>query len=78
LLRVLQILLVGDSGVGKSSLLLRFATGGFEELTPTIGYGAACRRLPLSSGTERPSARLSVYLLAVQRQLCRALLLPRA
>lgn len=32
-----QILLVGDSGVGKSSLLLRFATGGFEDLTPTIG-----------------------------------------
>lgn len=32
-----KILLVGDSGVGKSSLLLRFATGGFEELTPTIG-----------------------------------------
>ena len=32
-----QILLVGDSGVGKSSLLLRFATGGFEELAPTIG-----------------------------------------
>lgn len=36
-LRQAQILLVGDSGVGKSSLLLRFATGGFEELTPTIG-----------------------------------------
>lgn len=32
-----QILLVGDSGVGKSSLLLRFSTGGFEELVPTIG-----------------------------------------
>jgi Ras-related protein Rab-18 len=32
-----QILLVGDSGVGKSSLLLRFATGDFEELSPTIG-----------------------------------------
>ena len=33
----LQILLVGDSGVGKSSLLVRFTTGGFEELVPTIG-----------------------------------------
>lgn len=32
-----QILLVGDSGVGKSSLLMRFTTGGFEELAPTIG-----------------------------------------
>ena len=28
---VFKILLVGDSGVGKSSLLLRFATGDFEE-----------------------------------------------
>lgn len=32
-----QILLVGDSGVGKSSLLLRFATGEFEDLQATIG-----------------------------------------
>ncbi len=32
-----QILLVGDSGVGKSSLLMRFATGDFDELSPTIG-----------------------------------------
>jgi GTPase SAR1 family protein len=32
-----QILLVGDSGVGKSSLLMRFATGEFEELQATIG-----------------------------------------
>jgi hypothetical protein len=32
-----QILLVGDSGVGKSSLLMRFATGTFDELSPTIG-----------------------------------------
>ncbi len=32
-----KILLVGDSGVGKSSLLLRFATGDFEELSSTIG-----------------------------------------
>lgn len=33
----MQILLVGDSGVGKSSLLMRFATGTFDELSPTIG-----------------------------------------
>ncbi|GAB4822438.1 hypothetical protein N2152v2_009484 [Parachlorella kessleri] len=32
-----KILLVGDSGVGKSSLLMRFTTGGFQELAPTIG-----------------------------------------
>lgn len=34
---VMQILLVGDSGVGKSSLLMRFSTGEFDELQPTIG-----------------------------------------
>lgn len=34
----MQILLVGDSGVGKSSLLLRFTTDEFDESTsPTIG-----------------------------------------
>ena len=34
----LQVLLVGDSGVGKSSLLLRFTTDEFAESTsPTIG-----------------------------------------
>mmetsp|Transcript_13303 Transcript_13303/g.26517 ORF Transcript_13303/g.26517 Transcript_13303/m.26517 type:complete len:204 (-) Transcript_13303:2385-2996(-) len=32
-----KILLVGDSGVGKSSLLMRFATGEFDELQATIG-----------------------------------------
>jgi len=33
-----KVLLVGDSGVGKSSLLLRFATGEFEDdLQATIG-----------------------------------------
>ena len=33
----LQLLLIGDSGVGKSCLLLRFTTDSFEDLTPTIG-----------------------------------------
>lgn len=37
LINFVQILLVGDSGVGKSSLLMRFATGNFDELSPTIG-----------------------------------------
>jgi len=33
-----QVLLVGDSGVGKSSLLLRFTTNEFDDsTTPTIG-----------------------------------------
>lgn len=32
-----KILLVGNSGVGKSSLLLRFTAGKFDDLSPTIG-----------------------------------------
>jgi GTPase SAR1 family protein len=40
-----QILLVGDSGVGKSSLLLRFTSGEFEEASvPTIGEKERKRR----------------------------------
>mmetsp|Transcript_22746 Transcript_22746/g.31707 ORF Transcript_22746/g.31707 Transcript_22746/m.31707 type:complete len:202 (+) Transcript_22746:156-761(+) len=34
---LLKLLLVGDSGVGKSSLLLRFTEDNFEDLSPTIG-----------------------------------------
>lgn len=32
-----KLLMIGDSGVGKSSLLLSFTTDGFEDLSPTIG-----------------------------------------
>jgi Ras-related protein Rab-18 len=44
-----QILLVGDSGVGKSSLLLRFATGGFEEMAPTIGVDFKAKVIQLNN-----------------------------
>lgn len=32
-----KLLLIGDSGVGKSSILLSFTSDTFEELSPTIG-----------------------------------------
>ncbi|RDX57676.1 Ras-related protein RABC1 [Mucuna pruriens] len=32
-----KLLMIGDSGVGKSSLLLSFTTDSFEDLSPTIG-----------------------------------------
>jgi len=32
-----KILLIGDSGVGKSSLLVSFISSSVEDLTPTIG-----------------------------------------
>ncbi|WVZ25477.1 hypothetical protein V8G54_004021, partial [Vigna mungo] len=32
-----KLLMIGDSGVGKSSLLLSFTTEAFEDLSPTIG-----------------------------------------
>jgi Ras-related protein Rab-18 len=32
-----KLLMIGDSGVGKSTLLLRFTSDHFEDLSPTIG-----------------------------------------
>ena len=34
---IFKVLLVGDSGVGKSSLLVRFTSDQFDDLSPTIG-----------------------------------------
>ncbi|KAJ7289993.1 hypothetical protein O6H91_Y299200 [Diphasiastrum complanatum] len=43
-----KILLVGDSGVGKSSLLLRFTADTFDDLSPTIGVDFKLKLMNLS------------------------------
>ena len=42
-----KILLVGDSGVGKSSILMRFTTDNFEDMSPTIGVDFKLKMLEL-------------------------------
>lgn len=44
---------MGDSGVGKSSLLLRFSTGSFEEMVPTIGVDFKAKTLDIDGKTVR-------------------------
>ncbi|KAG8648596.1 ras-related protein RABC2a isoform X2 [Manihot esculenta] len=40
-----KILLIGDSGVGKSSLLVSFISGSVEDLSPTIGVDFKIKQL---------------------------------
>ncbi len=47
--REVKVVLLGDAGVGKSSLVLRFVTGSFDKYSEsTIGCVAAARRVKLS------------------------------
>ncbi|KAK4767183.1 hypothetical protein SAY87_023581 [Trapa incisa] len=45
---LLKLLLIGDSGVGKSSLLLSFTSNSFEELSPTIGVDFKIKHVTVS------------------------------
>ncbi|KAH9691491.1 ras-related protein RABC1 [Citrus sinensis] len=42
-----KLLLIGDSGVGKSTLLLSFTSDTFEELSPTIGVDFKIKHVAL-------------------------------
>ncbi|XP_027772217.1 ras-related protein RABC1 isoform X2 [Solanum pennellii] len=42
-----KLLLIGDSGVGKSSLLLSFTSDAFEDLSPTIGVDFKVKHVTL-------------------------------
>ncbi|XVF04416.1 hypothetical protein REPUB_Repub05bG0080600 [Reevesia pubescens] len=42
-----KLLLIGDSGVGKSTLLLSFTYDTFEELNPTIGVDFKVKHVTL-------------------------------
>ncbi|KAG0587013.1 hypothetical protein KC19_2G134400 [Ceratodon purpureus] len=42
-----KVLLIGNSGVGKSSLLLRFTAGKFDDMSPTIGVDFKVKMLSL-------------------------------
>lgn len=52
ILTTLKILIIGESGVGKSSLLLRFTEGNFDpEQTLTIGVDFKTKRLTIDGNT---------------------------
>ena len=55
---LVKLLLIGDSGVGKSSLLLRFIDDAFEEVSPTIGVDYKQR---LVSSKDGKRLRLTIW-----------------
>eukprot|EP00892_Ulva_mutabilis_P011867 jgi/Ulvmu1/9052/UM005_0145.1 len=46
---IFKILLVGDTGVGKSALLLRFTQDRFDDLSPTIGVDFRMKFMDINS-----------------------------
>jgi small GTP-binding protein len=60
----IKVLLVGDSGVGKSSLMLRFATGTFsEDISATIGIDFKVKTTDVidSKTFERKSVKMQIW-----------------
>lgn len=52
-----KLLLIGDSGVGKSSLLLSFTSDTFEDISPTIGVDFKVRVVDI----EGKKLKLSIW-----------------
>lgn len=70
--QVFKIIIIGDSGVGKTCLAHRFATGKFPEQTEaTIGVDFCERRLNLN-GTK---IRVSLYIFREPNELKRYIIL---
>ena len=67
----MQILLVGDSAVGKSSLLMRFTAGEFEESSvPTIGKPFVALGPELLAAVQEYSLLLVLVRCGLQVEVC--------
>ncbi|QCD84835.1 Ras-related protein Rab-18 [Vigna unguiculata] len=56
-----KLLMIGDSGVGKSSLLLSFTTEAFEDLSPTIGVDFKVKYVTMEGKTLKLAIWDTVY-----------------
>lgn len=62
-----KLLMIGDSGVGKSSLLLSFTSDDFEDLSPTIGE---CFYSLTSEGFNFDIFNMYAHLLEWNKNIC--------
>lgn len=70
---IIKILMIGDGGVGKTTLLHRLVTGGYSEQSMTIGVGFASKVMRTLDGRE---VKLQVWDVAGQSRF--RLLVPSA
>ncbi|KAL3815079.1 hypothetical protein ACJIZ3_016347 [Penstemon smallii] len=57
-----KLLMIGDSGVGKSSLLLSFTSDTFEDLSPTIGVDFKVKHVTIGGKRLKLAIWDTVYL----------------
>jgi len=54
------VVILGDSGVGKTSILFRYITGGFDDTSlPTLGASFKPKKVPLP--TEQDEIQLNLW-----------------